>query len=312
MHENVKRIMVCPKCRSGLSERRGKLICSRGHKFEIDGTVPVMAELDPYLENEAKAWEDSWKRGVGKRALSAYKKNMKVFERLGYWEESGRAARIIKSKKNWHVLDLGCGNGFSTANIKGSVVVGMDLSRKQMVRASKRYKNTFFVVGDAACLPFRSGTFDLVVAINLFHHLRDKKEAALREAYRVLKKGGVLLAVDPNLTNPIGFTGRGLFKLLGLKKIFPTFPQFALGDDEKQFTKAQYYEFFEKSPFKKFKIIPHRIERILFFATILLPPLSKLPGYESFLVFVSRAGERIVKIPPFDHLCYFWKAEAVK
>lgn len=48
------------------------------------------------------------------------------------------------------------------------------------------------VVGDAHALPFRTGTFDHYVAMNVFEHLRDPVGAA-REAMRVLRPGGEIV-----------------------------------------------------------------------------------------------------------------------
>jgi len=311
MKNELIKIMVCPNCGGNLRKVSGKLVCTKKHKFKLIGSVPVFSQLDPYLEIEAKAWEDEWRKGVSKESLNAYKVNMQVFKKLGFWEESGEAAGFIPSNKEFRVLDLGCGNGVSTANIEGSVVVGMDLSTNQMVRAKKRFKNTNYVVGDATKIPFRDNTFDLVVSINLLHHIKDSGKV-LKEIHRVLKKGGKSLTVDPNLYNPIGFTGRELFKLLGLKHIFPTIPQFALGEDERQFTKSGYYSLFKKSKFKNFRIIPHRIERLLFFGSVLFPPLTKLSFFKDLLIFTSKFGNKLVQIEPFDNICYFWKAEAIK
>lgn len=305
------KILACPICGSKLKEKRNKLLCVKGHNFEMIGKVPVMTKLSPYLETEARAWEKNWQKGVSKDALKAYQKNMRVFKKLGYWEESGEAARFIPSRSDFTVLDLGCGNGISTANIKGRLVVGLDLSRKELALAKEKFPDKEYVVGDARRLPFTSGTFDLIVAINLLHHI-DKPDGVLKECYRVLKEGGTLLTVDPNLYNPIGYIGRGLFRLLRLKRVFPTFPQFALGEEEYQFSKKRYHTLFEKSPFKKFKIKPHRIERILFFTTILIPALARLPFYEKVLVSVSKVGNSLVQYRPFDNLCYFWIAEAKK
>ncbi len=50
-------------------------------------------------------------------------------------------------------------------------------------------------VGDAADLPFDSGTFDAVVMRNAVWCLHNP-EGAYREACRVLRKGGVLLVTD--------------------------------------------------------------------------------------------------------------------
>lgn len=311
MKNNILDILFCPNCHGRLVIKNSRFFCPKKHTFMIKRDTPVMTRLDPYLEVEAKAWQDQWKKGVSKRALDAYKYNMDVFKQLGYWEESGAAARQIPSENTWTVLDVGCGNGYSTSNIKGKLVVGVDLSEEQMIKATKKFPNAKYVVGDIRKLPFKSGVFDLVVAINIFHHIENPK-IALNEIYRVLKKGGKLISVDPNLYNPIGFIGRGLYKFLNLKRIFPTFPQFALGDRERQFSKKQYYHLYEESPFLKYSIQPHRAERILFFATILFPFLSKIPGYKYILIAISKLGNYIVKQKPFDRFCYFWIGEANK
>jgi SAM-dependent methyltransferase len=50
------------------------------------------------------------------------------------------------------------------------------------------FKNTD-VVGDAHCLPFRDGVFDLVIAMNVFEHLREPHVASA-ELHRVMAPGG--------------------------------------------------------------------------------------------------------------------------
>ncbi len=311
MNKAIIEILACPVCKQKLLKKNSLLVCKNKHSYPIKKNVPIMSDLDPYLEVEAKAWEDEWQKGVSPKALKSYKYNMKIFKKLGFWEESGEAAGYIPTKKDSVVLDLACGNGVSTANMNGKMVVGLDLSAKQMIRAKSKFKKINFVMGDAEKLPFKDNTFDYVVAINMLHHVYHPVKV-LSEIFRVLKKGGKLLSVDPNLYNPIGFTGRGLYRLLGLKRIFPTFPQFALGEDERQFTKSDYYKLFKRSPFKDYIIRPHRIERILFFSTILFPVLNKIPGYDKILTAASKAGNWIVKIKPFDWICYFWMGEATK
>lgn len=311
MNKALIEILACPECKQKLLKKGRLLVCKNKHRFEIKNGVPIMSDLDPYLEVEAKAWEDEWQKGVSPKALKSYKYNMKIFKKLGFWEESGEAAGYIPTQKDSVVLDLACGNGLSTANIRGKTVVGLDLSTKQMIRAQEQFKETNFVMGDAEKLPFAGSTFDYVIAINMLHHVYHPAKV-LSEVFRVLKKGGRLLSVDPNLYNPIGFIGRGLYRLLGLKRIFPTFPQFALGEDERQFTKTDYYKLFKRSPFKTFVIKPHRIERILFFSTILMPALNKIPGYDKLLIVASKIGNQIVKVKPFDWICYFWLGEATK
>ena len=49
------------------------------------------------------------------------------------------------------------------------------------------------VVANAETLPFAPGTFDLVIATQIFEYIRDPREAA-RQIHAVLKPGGTLLA----------------------------------------------------------------------------------------------------------------------
>src|SRR5581483_2287360 len=273
MKKEILTILSCPECKKSLSRKGNHLGCKNGHKFPIKKGVPIFAKLDKELLEESRAWEN-WEKGVSKKALKAYKKNMAIFKKLGFWEESGEAYKKIPSNDSWTVLDLGCGNGKSTNFLKGRNVIGIDLSENEMIKAKNKYRKKYYFVADATKLPFKSNSFDLIVAVNLLHHLADKTDEGVKECYRILKKGGMLLTVDPNLSNPIGFLTRGLFKLLRLKRRAPTFPQFALQDDEYQFTKKTYSKVFRKSPFKKFKIYGHRIERITFFASILIPQIA--------------------------------------
>lgn len=54
------------------------------------------------------------------------------------------------------------------------------------------------VVGDATALPFRDECFDAVSCLVVLEHISEPKEL-LRESYRVLRQGGVLLLVTPFL-----------------------------------------------------------------------------------------------------------------
>ena len=54
------------------------------------------------------------------------------------------------------------------------------------------------VQGDAAILPFASGTFAAAIAVLVLHHLRsvEAQDRAFAEIYRVLEPGGVFVALE--------------------------------------------------------------------------------------------------------------------
>ncbi|MFI6904030.1 class I SAM-dependent methyltransferase [Nonomuraea sp. NPDC050394] len=88
------------------------------------------------------------------------------------------------------VLDVGCGDGNLRA--ESPQVVGLDGSMT-MLRAHPAPR----VLGEAAALPFRDGSFDAVTAVNMLYHLADPL-LAIREARRVLRPGGLFVAVTPS------------------------------------------------------------------------------------------------------------------
>ena len=90
------------------------------------------------------------------------------------------------------VLDLGCGEG-QIARLAvdqgASVVVGVDPTVAQVTEAVRRGGGPSYGRAGAAHLPFRSATFDAVVACLVFEHIRDVDDA-ITEVARVITPGG--------------------------------------------------------------------------------------------------------------------------
>lgn len=89
------------------------------------------------------------------------------------------------------VLDVATGGGYvaDAAVKRGAGAVGVDFSSTQIALAQKRYPGVEFHEGDAEALPFGDGDFDAVVMNLGILHL-PHPDAALQEAFRVLRRGG--------------------------------------------------------------------------------------------------------------------------
>jgi SAM-dependent methyltransferase len=100
----------------------------------------------------------------------------------------------------WRLLDCGSGPGELTIELAqrlpGGQVVGIDAEaaavlQAQQLAAERKVDNVAFRQADVYALPYPDGTFDAVYSHALLSHLRDPARA-LREARRVLRRGGVI------------------------------------------------------------------------------------------------------------------------
>jgi len=91
------------------------------------------------------------------------------------------------------LLDIGCGTGnqlvANQSAAPGARLVGLDRSLGMLRQAASKARAIAWVQGDAAALPFQTGSFDFVSSQYAFHHFPDKA-GMLRAVFRVLGPGG--------------------------------------------------------------------------------------------------------------------------
>lgn len=136
--------------------------------------------------------EDHYWWFVARRALAL--KLLRRFSSLGR-QPLGSGADEIASRAP-RVLDLGCGTGVVLAEL-GQVApaVGFDFSLLALNYCRERSLSRL-VQGNAEALPFVGGSFDAIVALDIFEHLCDDG-AAFMESCRALRDGGLLVLSVP-------------------------------------------------------------------------------------------------------------------
>jgi ubiquinone/menaquinone biosynthesis C-methylase UbiE len=99
-----------------------------------------------------------------------------------------------------HVLEVGAGPGAATAELarRARTVTSLEYSHDFCVRLQAKVNAASVVQGDASVLPFESQTFTSAIAVLVLHHLStgDAQDRAFAEIYRVLKPGGVFVALE--------------------------------------------------------------------------------------------------------------------
>lgn len=107
------------------------------------------------------------------------------------------AARITSGAR---VLDLACGDGYGSAVIaaRNGSCIALDIEPRLLAESARKYRAASFVAGSALQLPFPTGTFDAVGALQVIEHLTQTDEL-LAEIARVLKPGGFAYITTPNI-----------------------------------------------------------------------------------------------------------------
>ena len=130
--------------------------------------------------------------------------------------------RIPTKIQNKEVLEIATGPGLLAKHVAYAAkrMVATDYS-EGMIREAKKgahADNLTFEIADAANLPYKDHSFDVVLIANALH-VMPEPEKALREINRVLREDGLLIA--PNfVSHKAGLISRlwsGSLKLAGIK-----------------------------------------------------------------------------------------------
>lgn len=123
----------------------------------------------------------------------------------------------IPADTRW-LVDLGCGLGRAAHDVLPAFpelkYTGLDLDEGRLAAARDELAATpygaraEFVQGDLLALPFDDASVDVAIVVMTLQHVAEPR-AALQEVRRVLRSGGVAIAIEPdNLDQGVYFGGR--------------------------------------------------------------------------------------------------------
>jgi SAM-dependent methyltransferase len=125
------------------------------------------------------------------------------FEQDNWWFVSRRRIFLAllrrclpAGKRDLRILDAGCGTGINLEYLtEFGQVLGVDLSDDAIEFCRKRGNDRVRKM-DLRSLAFEADEFDLVTLLDVVEHI-DDDEAAIREAVRVARPGGLILVTVP-------------------------------------------------------------------------------------------------------------------
>lgn len=117
-------------------------------------------------------------------------------------------SKNISLETNKKVIDIGCGDGLFLYYLEKKYpklsCFGIDISLTQLKIAKNNNKVIKLNVAEAENLPFKNGTFDIIIFNSILHHV-NSMELSLKEALRICKNEGIIIIIEPNRFNLLIF-----------------------------------------------------------------------------------------------------------
>lgn len=114
---------------------------------------------------------------------------------LHRWREKSLLKLWQKYHRGEKFLDAGCGTGLMLRHFP-KASIGLDINPRNLNKAKIHAPYAKLVLGDIEKIPFKNNSFSTVVCTEVLEHL-PTPIVALKEIFRVLGKGGLLIGSVP-------------------------------------------------------------------------------------------------------------------
>ena len=178
-------ILTTPGGKEKLRRDGDTLIARDGSTFRIEkGIVRMLESIDPALAAELAAQDAA--------------REIYLDDRLLVMRYERKLAQVLVEQMldgvRGRILDAGCGVGLLGSMYPELGLYSVDASFTLLTEATNGYD--LRVECSVERLPFEDESFDVVLALNMLHHVISP-ERAIQEFARILKPKGLLLALDP-------------------------------------------------------------------------------------------------------------------
>lgn len=182
-------MIICPVCKKELVRTEKTYRCENNHCFDM----AKQGYLNLLLSNQ----KHSKTPGDDKEMVLSRKRFLeKDYYKIISQTVNNIIFKNLDGKTKLDILDIGCGEGYYTGNIKRFLdengvensIVGIDISKEAVLSAAKTYKNINWIVASATNLPLADESLDFIIC--MFAKIIPE------EKMRTLKKGGKLIVVS--------------------------------------------------------------------------------------------------------------------
>jgi len=162
-HEShrVTEFCLCPECRSELREMAHGLRCTQCEGFyEIRDSIPHF--LPVYHDEERRRYFECYQRLAIDDLQTPLEENRHVRHSV--------LIDFIGDVRNKKVLDIGSSDAKYLCGLEARFKVAFDLARTYLA-AIPDASGIVRICGDAECLPFKPGFFDVIIISDILEHL---------------------------------------------------------------------------------------------------------------------------------------------
>lgn len=136
-------------------------------------------------------WDSHWNSNDFKKSVLKGSENKFIFN-------------ITKKflKPGSKIIEGGCGNGHFVYSLhkNGYQTIGIDFACDTIKKIKKEFPELNVITGDVREIPFPDEYFDGYWSIGVIEHFYEGYEKIIKEAQRILKKGGFLFLTFPQLS----------------------------------------------------------------------------------------------------------------